>query len=960
MGRTSEFRPEIQGLRAIAVIAVLIFHLWPSVLPGGYIGVDVFFVISGFLITGILLRQAERTGRIDVVGFYIKRLKRLLPAATVVLLSVAVCISLLPITRWVDTANEIAASALYVENWWLAIQAVDYLAAENAASPLQHYWSLSVEEQYYIVWPLLFGLAISLSVNSVTPVRRKFLWIIVCVGLCSFAYSVYLTPRSPGVAYFATTTRAWELALGGALALLSLNGLVPSWMRLVSGLAGLTFIILAALFFDAETSFPGYSALLPTIGAALLIVSGTQDHALSISKILNSRPMQYVGDLSYSLYLWHWPVIIFYQSVAGRQLGVVDGVGAAAISLALAHQTKVLVEDEFRRPEFLGTSRWKPFAFAALCISVPIICWQAINYQAGRHENAVMTDVSAQMMYPGALTLSDGIKVETATPLPAVLSAKADRGAPYREGCIVSLLGTDLKECTYGASDGLHIALLGDSHAVHWVPTLQVIAEYAGARVTVITKSACAINDLSERFELQQYQACTEWSEKAISRLLELNPDIAIFAHSRSSLSKIRKSRDESAVAVAASLSRIWNKLEGAGVRVFAIRDTPSFSEDVPDCLAAAAAEECRVSRARMDARLDPLVLAVKASPGVKLMDLTGAICDDDYCYGVVGNVVAWRDAHHMTETFARTLAPEMSRQMSPLLPEVPISFLLESPLIGHSDSSPCSTDLKSCLSRVKPSLPAVAKDFPVIYRQQGCHATLQEDEARPCVLEGQAENPLLMVVGDSHAAQWFPVYEHLASAHGWHTMMTTKAACSFADVVVRGGRSRTGPYSSCTSWGKNVMKLLVSNAPDVVLISQSTTYTVAGKEKEASFEDLKSGYTRRISEVKEETAAEVIVLADTPRLGFNAADCLSRQGAVFEKCSGAAAEVLSRRDPLVDAAREVGVPIVNANDLICPDHSCPPIINDVIVWRDSHHVTATFAKESAPIIAQRIVGAFK
>ena len=293
------FRPEIQGVRAIAVIAVLIFHLWPSVLPGGYVGVDVFFVVSGFLITGLLLRQVERTGKIQVLDFYAKRIKRLLPAATLVLVAVGTCVSLLPILRWADTANEIAASALYFENWWLAAKAVDYLAADAAPSPLQHFWSLSVEEQYYIAWPLIFLLLSPFGLLRRLGPRRAFGFAVIVVGLVSLIYSIYITPKNPGLAYFATTTRAWELALGGLLAVFTGWERIPERIRQVIGVLGLLMIIVAVATFGSETVFPGYAAALPTIGAAFLIVSGESKSVWSVFSILKSKPFQYVGDLSY-------------------------------------------------------------------------------------------------------------------------------------------------------------------------------------------------------------------------------------------------------------------------------------------------------------------------------------------------------------------------------------------------------------------------------------------------------------------------------------------------------------------------------------------------------------------------------------------------------------------------------------------------------------------------------------
>ncbi|MDH5832847.1 acyltransferase family protein [Luteimonas kalidii] len=674
----SHYRPEIQGLRAIAVLAVLIFHIWPSALPGGYVGVDVFFVISGFLITGILLRQAEKHGSIDILGFYAKRIKRLLPAATLVLLTVAICISLLPMTQWNDAANEIAASALYVENWWLAAQAIDYLAAENAPSPLQHYWSLSVEEQYYIVWPLLFLLFGTLLRRSRATVRVTFRTIIVVIGAASLCYSVYLTPKSPGLAYFATTTRAWELALGGALAVFTFWERGTIGLRVALGWLGLAMIGAAAFTFNENTAFPGYTALLPTLGATLLIAAGCQNGILSSSRLLTNRPMQYIGDLSYSLYLWHWPVIVFYQAMVGRTLGLVDGVVVAGVSFALAHQSKQLIEDFFRRPDVLS-GRWRPVALAAACIALSLFCWLSIKYQVERHEKSRPPKMVQAGNYPGALALTDGFTVQASDPRPHPLLAKDDKGDPYSDGCIASLLRDEVKECVYGQDrKGPRLVIVGDSHAVHWVPALQVVAEHSDARLVAITKSACAVTDLEIHHDLEQYRSCMAWSLEVIEWLRRERPDVVLFAHSKSSLSKIAGSREQSGAMLAASFTRVWASLEEIGIDVVALKDTPSFSVQVPDCLSSTSSpEDCRVERSRAFGRIDPLVLAVEAHPSVKLIDLSDAICNREFCSPIVGNVVAWRDAHHMTATFARTLAPALSRHLAPKLREVPVDSVL-------------------------------------------------------------------------------------------------------------------------------------------------------------------------------------------------------------------------------------------------------------------------------------------
>jgi peptidoglycan/LPS O-acetylase OafA/YrhL len=311
------FRPDIQGMRALAVGMVVVYHLYPSLLTGGFAGVDVFFVISGFLITGHLLREYHKTGRVALLDFWGRRAKRLVPAAAVVLTVTWVASRLLlPATRLADTASQIRASALYFQNWQLAWNAVDYLKSDSAASPVQHFWSLSVEEQFYLGWPLLFLLAalVALTARGTEQKRARghhvaFL-LAGAVVAGSLWYSVYYTHANPAGAYFVTTTRIWELGIGGLLALLP-AGLSHRISRLgLLGWAGLGLVIASGFVLSGTNAFPGFLALLPAGGAAALILGGSAAGRFGPHRLMSARPMVFIGGISYSLYLWHWPHIV--------------------------------------------------------------------------------------------------------------------------------------------------------------------------------------------------------------------------------------------------------------------------------------------------------------------------------------------------------------------------------------------------------------------------------------------------------------------------------------------------------------------------------------------------------------------------------------------------------------------------------------------------------------------------
>jgi peptidoglycan/LPS O-acetylase OafA/YrhL len=370
-------RTDIQGLRAIAVSLVLVYHLAPHSLTGGFTGVDVFFVISGFLITLHLLERLPEHPR-DLATFWSRRVRRLLPASLLVLAVTLVGSRLVaPETQWENTARQARAAVLYVVNWLLARDAVDYLAAENAPSPVQHFWSLSVEEQFYFVWPVLILVLGALA----RATRRKPLPVVlgglVVLVAASLAYSVYDTRTNPAAAYFVTPTRMWELGVGGLLATYTLlrPGRLRPWAATPFAWVGLVAVGWAAATYSGETPFPGWQAAMPVLGTAAVIAAQPPTEPgqrwLSPGPLLALPPVQWLGDISYSVYLWHWPLIVLVPDATGHALTWPERGGILAATLLLAWLTKLYVEDRFRATRW-GVPLRKPFALAAAAMAVVV------------------------------------------------------------------------------------------------------------------------------------------------------------------------------------------------------------------------------------------------------------------------------------------------------------------------------------------------------------------------------------------------------------------------------------------------------------------------------------------------------------------------------------------------------------------------------------------------------------
>ena len=348
-------RPEIQGLRSVAVLLVVLYHLWPGRLRGGYIGVDVFFVISGFLISGNLLREVERTGRVAFAGFWARRVRRLLPAAFLVLTATGLGILIfVPRLLWQQFFKEIGASVLYIENWSLAHDAVDYLASSNTPSPVQHYWTLSAEEQFYIGWPFLVMAGVLLAAALRWHRGRAVTAILGVATLASLVFSLWDTGHNPSVAYFSTFTRAWEFGAGALLACVAGSRTLrrPLVACLVSW-GGLLVILGCSLTFSHSTPMPGTAAVAVVLGSVALIAAGNPGLVWSPTRLLTWRPATFIGDISYSMYLWHWPMLVLLPYVIDRTPGFLARVLILVATVVAAWLTKIFVEDPVRT-----TRRW--------------------------------------------------------------------------------------------------------------------------------------------------------------------------------------------------------------------------------------------------------------------------------------------------------------------------------------------------------------------------------------------------------------------------------------------------------------------------------------------------------------------------------------------------------------------------------------------------------------------------
>jgi peptidoglycan/LPS O-acetylase OafA/YrhL len=659
------FRPDIQGLRAVAIGAVLLAHAGIPVAAGGYAGVDVFFVISGFLITGALARELERTGTISLASFYARRVKRLLPLAITVLAFVVVgAWLLLPPLRADEAARDVVAAGAYAINWKLAADSVDYFATGDQ-SPIEHFWSLAVEEQFYLAWPALLLVATLAWRRAPRPA----LWaLLVATTLASFAYALHLSRAEPSAAYFSTPARVWELSLGGLLALALARRAPGPRTATAAAYGGTAAIAAAVLLLDAGAAFPGWPALLPTLGAAALILAGAGPHRSLPRRVLETGPMQRVGALSYAWYLWHWPVLVFGAAAIGP-LSTAQGIALTLLSLAPTSVSHRAIEEPLRR----ARPRKRRFALAAA--------------PAGALATAAL-GIGLLLALPSPPTLAEGdadgaTRLEQTTRLqpragairPVPRAADEDRGRSYEDGCLVEAPDVRSKRCVYGNLRGAStVVLYGDSHAMQWFPALERIARRRGWRLVQLTKAACPVPDVTvNNAELRRrYDECPRWRESALRRIARERPELIVVASSLHyrPLQAGRPLRGRTARgALSRRLVPALQRLAALVPRIRVIRDQPRPPRDIPSCVAEALdhLRSCAFDRRRALGAPEVERPAVALVPRAKLIDATSRFCPRELCPAVIGDVLVYRNSGHLTATYARSLTTWLSRRLPDL-----------------------------------------------------------------------------------------------------------------------------------------------------------------------------------------------------------------------------------------------------------------------------------------------------
>ncbi len=673
-------RADIQGLRALAIGLVVLYHLWPNRLTGGFVGVDVFFVMSGFLITGHLVKTlAERPHPRMLLGFYARRIRRLAPAAVVVLAFVLlVTIVVVPPSSWAPTAWSVLASTFFVENWHLAAQSVSYLETASQPSALQHFWSLSVEEQFYIVWPvLLLGVALIARKKA----ARAIPFAILVVGVMSLAWGVVHTRIDPDVAFFDTTARAWQFAVGGLIAFAPRP---VGWLRGILPWLGIALIALAALTFSDTTPFPGLAAVLPTAGAALVIAGRSdEDSTWSWSFVSRFGPVRWLGDISYSAYLWHWPLIVLVPQVIGRDLDLRSKLMILIATLVVGSLSFAFVENPVRRSAALSTGRWRSFAAgatAAAVLAAASFGSVGVASAATAAANAaIVAKVSnGESCYAASAVGSDNcgdpFGVVDKAALPASL---ADKPVAWQDNCIDDVTENTTKLCNLGDPNGSQTVLLwGDSHAGAWSSAFDIAGKINHWRVIVAARNKCPSSlsapdatAFGDQLPSDQQSWCGARNNWVLDHVVPRADKVVLANLWANYVFPGGQSQQNS------GYEGVVKGVEAVGRDVTVMQHVPLTGPTLekkvwgPDCLAEKPAKSCANPVEKAYPAATSAVFAGLQADGfgrqVRYVPVYKEFCDDDRCYSAVGGVSVYFDGSHLSHSYSSSLGPWLANALS-------------------------------------------------------------------------------------------------------------------------------------------------------------------------------------------------------------------------------------------------------------------------------------------------------
>lgn len=655
---TAQHRHDLDGLRAFAIALVVAYHVWVGRVSGG---VDVFLLLSAYFMTGSLVRRGE-TGGLRIGTYWVNRFWRLVPVAALTIGGVlALTYYVLPARTWESVWAQSWASLFYWQNWELASTSVDYYArGSDTVSPLLHFWSLSVQGQVFVLWPLILLGCWGLARLTRLPLRAIVTGAFAAIFIASLTYSIWVTAANQTYAYYDTFARLWEFALGSLVAVIPLRKALPRVRAEVVGWIGVLALLVCGMVLDVSGGFPGFLALWPSIAAVAIIVAGATPDT-SFGAFLGSKPMRWIGKIAYPLYLVHWPILIGVLVVTGTErVDFVTGTAIIGLSVALAVLVRYAVEKPLQLIRFRPRTAWAgavALAFIAALVVVPLTQWRAAE-----EERAAA--IAASPDYPGAAVLDSALVHAPVGVVPIPLASNlSDEWATLNNNWCVDekwpaaeMYGAFCFEDSV-ASDGERLVIIGDSHSQQWASALEPLTRERDINLAIHVMGRCDFNaDLSAE---PPFPECGEW-RAAMREYLEDNPPD--FVAMVGTVSRINSDDN----LLRPGLDETVEFLTGLGTQVIVFADNPRFDEDMFECVEDSAPDfELCDSPGNVIMRETDLLDHLDGKPGVYVADLTDAFCPDGVCRAVIGNIAVYIDNNHVTASYMRTLAPRLERALA-------------------------------------------------------------------------------------------------------------------------------------------------------------------------------------------------------------------------------------------------------------------------------------------------------
>ena len=647
----SKYREDIQGLRAIGAIMIMIFHIWLHKVSGG---VDVFFVISGFLMSSILLKSYCKEGITSPTRFWGGIIKRVAPCAYIILGATLIASCFLSSPTYLKSIiKEVAASALFLENIELMKKSVDYLALDQPASPVQQFWALSIQIQFYIVLPLII---IPLAKLAKKRESSKPLFIgVASIIVSSFIYALIFVADSPTTTYFNPLARVWEFFFG-VLAFLTVSHFKTIKFKNILAFAGLLLIIGGAFIIPKGAAFPGLPSLVPVLGAVFVITSGIGGFGW-VNKLLANKVLVFIGGISFSIYLWHWPILIFYKEYFHvATVSVIHGLVIMFSAITLAYLTSKTIERPFnkipKQKVRLNFTIGGVFLLPVLILAV-VIRWEI---------SSLTTELNKEFQAKGVTPFS-GATITLNSKVMDInykefIAARSITPTPYNNGCHQKIRKSQVITCTFGDLTATKkVILVGGSHATQWFPALNTIAENNNFQLINMTKSGCPLGVVEGSNE-----SCRAWNKAVITEIIKIKPDAIITNSTRT---------DEKGEHVPASYISTWQILAANNIKVIGIRDNPRFDFNIPDCIYrnrfSTHANPCSVNRSDVLLENDP---AIAYKDIINSVDMSDMLCTKEKCLTQFSGYLMYRDDEHLHLPYVKFMKNKLKQKLAYAMPE--------------------------------------------------------------------------------------------------------------------------------------------------------------------------------------------------------------------------------------------------------------------------------------------------